>query len=94
MEGRCYVTPLLTKGQPLGVLLSRARRRDGEKLTARQTEVLQLLAEGRVMKEVAETLGVSPRTVAFHKYTMMEHLAVKTTAELIQYAVKRGLVRP
>ena len=94
LEGRCYVTPLLTKGQPMGVFLKRARRREGEKLTARQKEVLQLLAEGLLMKQVADVLGVSTRTVAFHKYTMMEHLGVKTTAELIQYAVKRGLGRP
>ena len=94
IEGRCYVTPLLTKGQPMGVFLKRARRREGEKLTARQKEVLQLLAEGLLMKQVADVLGVSTRTVAFHKYTMMEHLGVKTTAELIQYAVKRGLARP
>jgi DNA-binding NarL/FixJ family response regulator len=94
IEGRCYVTPLLTKGQPMGVFLKRARRREGEKLTARQKEVLQLLAEGLLMKQVADVLGVSTRTVAFHKYTMMEHLGVKTTAELIQYAVKHGLARP
>jgi DNA-binding NarL/FixJ family response regulator len=94
VEDRCYVTPLLTKGQPMGVFLNRGRRREGEKLTARQKEVLQLLAEGLLMKQVADVLGVSTRTVAFHKYTMMEHLGVKTTAELIQYAVKRGLARP
>jgi DNA-binding NarL/FixJ family response regulator len=94
IEGRCYVTPLLTKGQPMGVFLKGARRREGEKLTARQKEVLQLLAEGQLMKQVADVLGVSTRTVAFHKYTMMAHLGVKTTAELIQYAVKRGLARP
>ena len=94
IEGRCYVTPLLTKGQPMGVFLKGARRREGEKLTARQKEVLQLLAEGLLMKQVADVLGVSTRTVAFHKYTMMEHLGVKTTAELIQYAVKHGLARP
>jgi DNA-binding CsgD family transcriptional regulator len=77
----------------MGVFLNRARRREGERLTARQKEVLQLLAEGRLMKEVADIIGISPRTVAFHEYTMMEHLGVKTTAELIQYAVKHGLVR-
>jgi DNA-binding CsgD family transcriptional regulator len=76
------------------LFLNCARRREGEKLTARQTEVLRVLAEGRLMKEVADIIGVSPRTVAFHEYTMMEHLGVKTTAELIQYAVKRGLARP
>ena len=94
LEGRRYVTPLLTKGKPLGVFLDRAPNPHGDKLTARQREVLQLLAEGRVMKEVADILGVTPRTVAFHKYAIMEQLGVKTTAELVQYAVKHGLGQP
>ena len=94
MEGRRYVTPLLTKGEPLGVFLNRSPHPHGEKLTARQREVLQLLAEGRLMKEVADILRVTPRTVAFHKYTIMEQLGIKTSAELVQYAVKHGLVRP
>jgi len=54
--------------------------------------VLQLLAEGRSMKEVASQLNVAPRTVAFHKYQMMEQLKVKSTAELVQYAVKHHIV--
>jgi len=61
-------------------------------LTLRQKEVLQLLAEGRSMKEAAFILNVSPRTVAFHKYTMMEHLHIKNTAELVQYALNSHLV--
>ena len=93
MEGRRYVTPLLTKGEPLGVFLSRTPLAQGDKLTARQREVLQLLAEGKLMKEAADILGVTPRTVAFHKYTIMEQLGVKTSAELVRYAVKLGLVR-
>ena len=94
MRGRPYITPLLTKGVPLPVFLDRAPKAQADKLTARQREVLQLLAEGRLMKEVADILKVTPRTVAFHKYTMMRQLGVKTTAELVQYAVKQGLVRP
>jgi len=94
LEGRRYITPLLTKGEPLGVFLKRAPHLHDDKLTARQREVLQLLAEGRLMKEVADVLGVTPRTVAFHKYTIMEQLGLKTSAELIQYAVKHGLARP
>jgi DNA-binding CsgD family transcriptional regulator len=58
----------------------------------RQKEVLQLLAEGRSMKEAAYILNVSPRTVAFHKYTMMEHLHIKTSAELVQYAMSTQLL--
>jgi DNA-binding CsgD family transcriptional regulator len=61
-------------------------------LSARQREVLQLLAEGRSMKETADLLGVVARTVAFHKYSMMEQLGLKTGAELVQHAVRLGLV--
>jgi DNA-binding NarL/FixJ family response regulator len=93
MEGKPYITPLLTKGVPLPLFLSRTPNPHADKLTARQREVVQLLAEGRLMKEVADILGVTPRTVAFHKYTIMRQLGLKTTAELVQYAVKHGIVR-
>jgi DNA-binding CsgD family transcriptional regulator len=58
----------------------------------RQKEVLQLLAEGRTMKEVAYLLDITPRTVAFHKYTMMEQLQIKSSAELIQFAMKSSML--
>jgi DNA-binding CsgD family transcriptional regulator len=61
-------------------------------LSIRQREVLQLLAEGNTMKQVAAVLNITPRTVAFHKYQIMETLDVKTNSELIQYAVKHGIV--
>ncbi len=92
MKGKPYLTPLLTNGLPLPVFLDRSPKPQADKRTARQREVLQLLAEGRVMKEVADILKVTPRTVAFHKYSMMQQLGLKTTAELVQYAVKHGLV--
>ena len=92
VRGRTYLTPLMTKGM-VGSFFQNVRlRKNSEKLTLRQKEVLQLLAEGRSMKEVAAVLKVTPRTVAFHKYTMMEHLRLKTSAELIQFAVKSSLV--
>ena len=72
-----------------------ALRRGGEakpRLTARQAEVLQLLAEGRSAKEIAAILDISPRTVESHKYAMMDQLGIETAAELIQYAVKQGIV--
>jgi len=53
---------------------------------------LQLLAEGHSMKEVAFKLHVSPRTIAFHKYSMMEHLRLRSTAELVQFALRHSLV--
>ena len=91
MQGRSYVTPLMTQGL-VGSLLAPDDKKTSEELTPRQREVLQLLAEGRSMKEVASVLNLTPRTVAFHKYRMMEQLKVKSTAELIQYAVKHHIV--
>ena len=63
-------------------------------LSPREREVLQLLAEGKSMKEVAAVLDISPRTVEFHKYRIMELLRVKTNAELVQQAIKLGLIAP
>ena len=91
MQGRSYVTPLITEGL-VGSLLQTDRQTAGDVLTARQREVLQLLAEGKSMKEVGAVLNLTPRTVAFHKYRMMEQLNVKSTAELIQYALKHHIV--
>jgi DNA-binding NarL/FixJ family response regulator len=65
---------------------------EGERLTQRQRQVLQLLAEGKVMKEVSSILHMSTRTVAYHKYRMMEVLGAKSTAELVKYAVKNHIV--
>jgi DNA-binding NarL/FixJ family response regulator len=90
MQGRSYITPLVTEG--LVGSLQQADHQTGEQLTPRQREVLQLLAEGHSMKEVGNLLNLTPRTVAFHKYRMMEQLKVKSTAELIQYAVKHHIV--
>jgi DNA-binding NarL/FixJ family response regulator len=90
-QGRSYVTPLVTEGL-VGSLLRVDEHTPAQVLTSRQREVLQLLAEGRSMKEVASVLNLTPRTVAFHKYRMMEQLKVKSTAELVQYAVKHHIV--
>jgi DNA-binding NarL/FixJ family response regulator len=92
LQGRHYITPLITR-EPTMVFVSRAehaQRKPG--LTLRQREVLQLLAEGRSMKEAADILKVTPRTIAFHKYAMMQQHGFKTGAELVQYAVRLGLV--
>ena len=94
LAGKTYITPLITKGKPLGLFLTEAGKPAADKLTARQREVLQLLAEGRSMKEAADILKLTPRTVAFHKYTMMETLGFKTGAELVQYAVEHRIVSP
>lgn len=91
LAGRTYITPRIA-----GEVLQALRHGDGTqavRLTSRQEEILQLLAEGRSAKEIAAMLDLSPRTVESHKYAIMEALGVKTSAELIREAVKRGLVR-
>ena len=91
LRGRSYITPLMTQGV-MGSFVQKSERRNSNKLTLRQKEVLQLLAEGRSMKEVAFILKVTPRTVAFHKYTMMEHLRLRSSAQLIEFAIKSSIV--
>lgn len=89
---RSYVTPLMTKDMVGSFIQNFKRRKVRHELTLRQREVLQLLAEGRSMKEVAYRLNVTPRTVAFHKYTMMDQLELKSSAELIQYSMKSSIL--
>jgi DNA-binding NarL/FixJ family response regulator len=91
-QGRSYVTSLLTKDLITLLMESAAPPREEGPLTARQREVLQLIAEGRTMKEVAALLHISPRTAESHKYGIMEALGAETTAELIQCAVRMKLV--
>ena len=64
---------------------------ENQQLTQRQREILQLLAEGGSVKEIAEILKISPRTVEFHKYTLMSKLKLKTNSALVQYAIKHGI---
>ena len=92
VRGGYYVTPLMTEGMDGSFIRKFKQRKAKYSLTLRQKEVLQLLAEGRSMKEVASILNVSARTVAFHKYRMMQQLNVRSTAELIQYAVRHRIV--
>jgi DNA-binding NarL/FixJ family response regulator len=92
VRGNSYVTPLLTEDLIGSPSRHFKNLKSTNYLTLRQKEVLQLLAEGRSMKEAAFILKVSPRTVAFHKYTMMDHLHIKTSAELIQYAMTSQMV--
>ena len=88
--GRSYVTPLVTAGL-VGSFMQPQEKKPLQ-LTARQREVLQLLAEGYSMKQAADMLNVTPRTVQFHKYTMMRQLGIKSSAELIQFAVRQHIV--
>lgn len=92
VQGRIYVTPLV--GSDMVDVLIEAQNSSGLQpaLTTRQREVLQLVAEGKTMKEVANVLGISVRTAETHKYEAMQVLEVQTTAELIHWAIRRGLV--
>lgn len=90
LAGRSYVTPLVAPDGLDGIRERKPRR--AAELTPRQREVLQLLAEGNSMKRVADILNVTPRTVAFHKYRMMGELGFGSTAELVQFAVREGIV--
>ena len=92
-EGREYLSPMIAKG-PAGVPSERKSELPAvaPNPTMRQREVLQLLAEGKTMKEIASILHISPRTVESHKYDMMESLGVTTSAELVQYAMRLKLV--
>jgi DNA-binding NarL/FixJ family response regulator len=93
LQGKTYLTPQLA-GEVLEAMKEGPERADDPiaSLTPRQREVLQLLAEGRSAKEIAANLGISARTVEFHKYQMMETLDLHTNAELIHFAIKHGLV--
>lgn len=93
LDDRQYITPIIA-----GELMESYRSGDtasldpASKLTSRQKEVLQLLVEGNSAKEIARALSISTRTVEFHKYRMMEELGIETSAELIQFAIKSGIV--
>jgi DNA-binding NarL/FixJ family response regulator len=93
IRGQTYVTPMIA-----GELLQSYREGDSrppnsvQRLTARQREVLQLIAEGRSAKEVAAVLKISVRTAEAHKARILEALVLRTTAELVQYAIRNGLI--
>jgi len=94
LKGNRYVTPLIAKGMEKSFIKNPEATGQAKSLTPRQREVVQLLAEGKSMKEVADVLNVKERTVAFHKYRVMEKLNLGTSAELVQFAIKsRILVR-
>lgn len=92
LQGRAYLTPLIAKDMINVLMEAREEKAEGSKLTPRQREVLQLIAEGKTMKEVASILNISARTAETHKYEMMQVIGAKTTAELIQHAIRLRLV--
>ena len=94
LKGRIFITPSLTK-EVVEQAESGSRIEDegAKSLTPRQREILQLLAEGRSAKEVASDLAISARTVEFHKYQMMETNGLRSSAELIHFAIKLGIAK-
>jgi len=92
LSGRSYVTSAITQGMVESFIRKSADDRQIPQLTPRQREVLQLLAEGRSMKEAAKILNVRPRTVAFHKYRIMDRFNLKNNADLIQFAIREHIV--
>jgi len=92
LKGGTYVTPSAAKGQTNISLREPEDRNRAPEPTLRQREVIQLLAEGRSMKEAAHMLNITVRTIAAHKYSVMDLLQIKTNAELVQYAVKHGII--
>jgi DNA-binding NarL/FixJ family response regulator len=94
LNGRQYLSPLVAKDAEGFFLEIRVSHLGQEKLTNRQREVLQLLAEGRSMKEAGYILKLTPRTVAFHKYKLMERLGLRTNSELVQFAIREHIISP
>ncbi len=92
LRGESYITPLMTKDTFAFLLQPDSQGSREKRITRRQSEVLQLLAEGKSMKEIADILQLKPGTVAFHKYKIMESLGLHTNAELLRYAIKHHML--
>jgi len=92
LKGISYVTPRVRRAMQERFIRDPKTAAQPHQLTDRQREVLQLLAEGRPMKEIADILNVRLRTVQFHKYRVMEDLGIATNAELVQYAMRHGMI--
>jgi DNA-binding NarL/FixJ family response regulator len=92
LQGRTFVTPTLAADLLHTGHAGEGGAHQGCEITARRREILQLLADGCSAKEIARRLDISPRTVEFHKYQMMECLGLHSTAQLVRWAIKEGLV--
>jgi len=91
-RGESYLSPLVAKETVTFLLNKREPFTQEKRITRRQSEILQLLAEGLSMKQIADVIDVKPGTVAFHKYRMMETLNITTNAELLGYALKHQMI--
>jgi len=92
-QGKSYLSPLIAKETVTSLLYTKNTYKEKNTITHRQREILQLLAEGMSMKQVASEIDVKPGTVAFHKYRMMEILKVTSNAELLGYALKNQMIQ-
>jgi DNA-binding NarL/FixJ family response regulator len=87
-----YISPLIAS-KVVGDLLDASKQVDNNaRLTTRQRDVLRLLAQGKSMKNVATALGITARTVQFHKYRMMKKLHFKSNAQIVRYAMQYGII--
>jgi DNA-binding NarL/FixJ family response regulator len=93
LKSESYLSPAITKETVEFLLRSGASHAEEVRITPRQSEVLQLLAEGLSMKEIANILNLKPGTVAFHKYKIMESLGLKSNADLLRYAIKHHVIK-
>lgn len=94
LRGASYLTPQIRRGLEESFIRHPKPLAPSRQLSDRQREVLQMLAEGRPMKEIADILAISVRTVKFHKYRIMENLGFSSNAELVQYAMKHAIISP
>jgi DNA-binding NarL/FixJ family response regulator len=94
IRGTSYVTPQIRHAMEEMFIRDPTSLNRPKVLTDRQREVLQMLAEGQSMKEIAYILHISRRTVRFHKYRIMEELGIKSNSELVQYAIKHSVISP
>ncbi|MGB6191406.1 MAG: response regulator transcription factor [Terracidiphilus sp.] len=94
LRGICYVTPKIKSAMEESFIRDPDALGRPKHLSARQREVLQMLAEGCLMQQVADNLHISRRTVRFHKHQIMEELRIKSDAELVQYAIKNSIIFP
>ena len=92
LKGNHYVSPLVTRDAVSAWISSSAVNKRSDDLTARQREVLQLVAEGRSRKEIAGILSISVKTVEFHKATLMRELRLESTADFTRYAIEHGII--
>jgi DNA-binding NarL/FixJ family response regulator len=91
LSGHSYVTPSIAQ-KLIDELIHAPQQRRAKELTTRQRQVLQLLAEGRSMKEAAEILNIAVRTIAFHKYRIMEDFGLKNNSDLVRFAIREHLI--